>query len=215
MVESVAGGAIVRNEVGVPGTGPVAFGSIAYAASSAAAATLVVPQVVVGRRGDRVWLTTMTTGDERLGHSSGERLDPDSTRRRTFADGASSPTQWAGAVAHAVELDHAGHLDKVAGATWRRSERPIDVRWLLARLAERYDNMGVQRRRLVGATPEMLARSEKGLVTCALAGTIRRTGDDEHDLALAASLARSSKDLRSTSTPCARWPTPCARTARR
>lgn len=62
--ESVAGGAIVRNEVGVPGTGPVAFGSIAYAASSAAAATLVVPQVVVGRRGDRAWLTTMTTGDE-------------------------------------------------------------------------------------------------------------------------------------------------------
>jgi menaquinone-specific isochorismate synthase len=28
-----------------------------------------------------------------------------------------------------------------------------------------------------------------------LAGTIRRTGDDDHDLALAASLARSSKDL--------------------
>ena len=49
---------------------------------------------------------------------------------------------------------------------------------------------------LVGATPEMLVRLEKGLVTSrVLAGTIRRTGDDEHDLALAASLARSSKDL--------------------
>ncbi|HLR84145.1 MAG TPA: chorismate-binding protein, partial [Nocardioidaceae bacterium] len=35
-----------------------------------------------------------------------------------------------------------------------------------------------------------------GLVTSrVLAGTIRRTGDDAHDLALAASLARSSKDL--------------------
>ena len=42
----------------------------------------------------------------------------------------------------------------------------------------------------------MLVRREKGLVTSrVLAGTIRRTGDDEHDLALAASLARSSKDL--------------------
>ena len=42
----------------------------------------------------------------------------------------------------------------------------------------------------------MLVRLEKGLVTSrVLAGTIRRTGDDEHDLALAASLARSSKDL--------------------
>jgi menaquinone-specific isochorismate synthase len=42
----------------------------------------------------------------------------------------------------------------------------------------------------------MLVRLERGLITSrVLAGTIRRTGDDEHDLALAASLARSSKDL--------------------
>ncbi len=49
---------------------------------------------------------------------------------------------------------------------------------------------------LFGATPEMLVRRERGLVTSrVLAGTIRRTGDDAHDLALAATLARSSKDL--------------------
>ena len=39
-------------------------------------------------------------------------------------------------------------------------------------------------------------RSEKGLVTSrVLAGTIRRTGDDDADLARAAILAHSSKDL--------------------
>ena len=39
-------------------------------------------------------------------------------------------------------------------------------------------------------------RRERGLVTSrVLAGTIRRTGDDGADLALAATLARSSKDL--------------------
>ena len=49
---------------------------------------------------------------------------------------------------------------------------------------------------IFGATPEMLVRRERGLVTSrVLAGTIRRTGDDERDLALAATLARSSKDL--------------------
>jgi menaquinone-specific isochorismate synthase len=49
---------------------------------------------------------------------------------------------------------------------------------------------------MFGATPELLVRREKGLVTSrVLAGTIRRTGDDEHDLTLAATLARSSKDL--------------------
>jgi menaquinone-specific isochorismate synthase len=49
---------------------------------------------------------------------------------------------------------------------------------------------------LVGATPELLVRLNKSLVTSrVLAGTIRRTGDEEKDLALAGSLARSSKDL--------------------
>src|SRR3546814_11565120 len=42
----------------------------------------------------------------------------------------------------------------------------------------------------------MLGRRERGLVTSRVrADTIRRTGDDERDLALAATLARSSKDL--------------------
>jgi menaquinone-specific isochorismate synthase len=41
----------------------------------------------------------------------------------------------------------------------------------------------------------MLVRLERGLITSrVLAGTIRRTGDDTHDLVLAGSLARSSKD---------------------
>ena len=49
---------------------------------------------------------------------------------------------------------------------------------------------------MFGATPELLVRRERGLVTSrVLAGTIRRTGDDARDLALAARLARSSKDL--------------------
>ncbi|MDP9418251.1 MAG: chorismate-binding protein, partial [Actinomycetota bacterium] len=49
---------------------------------------------------------------------------------------------------------------------------------------------------LLGATPELLVRLDRGLVTSrVLAGTIRRTGDDAGDLALSASLAHSSKDL--------------------
>jgi menaquinone-specific isochorismate synthase len=49
---------------------------------------------------------------------------------------------------------------------------------------------------IFGATPEMLVRRERGLVTSrVLAGTIRRTGDEERDAALAGTLARSSKDL--------------------
>jgi menaquinone-specific isochorismate synthase len=74
---------------------------------------------------------------------------------------------------------------------------PLDLRWPLNRLAERYPACWTYSvRGLFGATPEMLVRLEDGLVTSrVLAGTIRRSDDDAHDLALAASLARSSKDL--------------------
>ncbi|MBD3784487.1 MAG: chorismate-binding protein, partial [Micrococcales bacterium] len=116
-----------------------------------------------------------------------------------FSDGALEPGAWERAVATAVERITAGELDKVVlardlGVT---AHDAIDVRWLLRRLAERYDTTWVFAvDGLVGATPELLVRREKGLVTSrVLAGTIRPTGDDAHDLALAASLARSSKDL--------------------
>jgi len=71
------------------------------------------------------------------------------------------------------------------------------VRWPLGRLAETYPMCWTFHvDGLFGATPEMLVRRERGLVTSrVLAGTIRRTGHDERDLALAATLARSSKDL--------------------
>ena len=197
---AVTAGAIVRDEVRCSGTGPVAFGSIAYAAGSPAGATLVVPSVILGRRGDLAWITTTSTQGE-VPFPSGPVVGSPARAPEgvTFADGAVSPARWAGAVEEAVRRITAGELDKVVLARDldARSSAPLDVRWLLARLAERYDNTWVfSVDGLVGATPEMLVRSEKGLITSrVLAGTIRRTGDDEHDLALAGSLARSSKDL--------------------
>ncbi len=201
----LVGSAVVRDEVDRPGTGPVAFGSVSYAVESASGATLVVPEVVVGVRGGVAWLTTVGvesapsvaavpgTADLRVQPAPPAPLDV------AFSDGALSPAQWAGAVAEAVSRITAGSLDKVVLARDLEvvSSGDLDVRWLLHRLAESYDTTWVFAvDGLVGATPELLVRREKGLVTSrVLAGTIRRTGDDEHDLALAASLARSSKDL--------------------
>ena len=115
----------------------------------------------------------------------------------SFADGALTGLEWEGAVAEAVRRIGAGELDKVVLARdlYAIAENDIDPRWLLARLAERYGRCWTyQVDGLVGATPEMLLRRESGLATSrVLAGTIRRSG--EADLALAAALARSSKDL--------------------
>ena len=197
---SVVDHAVVRDDLCLPGTGPVAFGSFSYSADSPAGAALLVPEVLVGRRGSQWWLTTIGVDSHLPGTLVLSAASPPASPQDvTFADGALSGAQWSAVVARAVGRINAGEMDKVVLARDLEvdARSAIDPRWLLERLAERYDNTWVFAvDGLVGATPEMLVKLEKGLVTSrVLAGTIRRTGDDEHDLALAASLARSSKDL--------------------
>lgn len=198
---AVTAEAIVRDDVDEPGTGPIAFGSMAYSGDSVSESVLVIPEVVVGRRGDLAWVTTTTpdatvpAADEPLTRQPSPR-DPGSVE---FADRDLTADHWARAVEEAVERINAGQLDKVvlARGVQATAAQRIDPRWILTGLAEDYDTTWVFAvDGLVGATPEMLVRLERGLVTSrVLAGTIRRTGDDSHDLALAGSLARSSKDL--------------------
>jgi menaquinone-specific isochorismate synthase len=197
---AVVGRAVVRDEVRQPGSGPVVFGSLPFADDSAEAGVLVVPEVVVGRRADRWWVTT-------IGHHA--HLPPipllapaepaEAPVDVRFSTGALSTSEWKAAVSRAVSRISRGDLDKVVLARdlTARAGEPVDARWLLGRLAERYERtwtFAVDG--LVGATPELLVRRDQGLVLSrVLAGTIRRSGDDARDLALAASLARSSKDL--------------------
>lgn len=191
--------AVVRDEVDVPGTGPVAFGSFAFADSSPSGGVLVVPRVVVGRRGGLTWVTTQGAGTVEPTPALEVTSAPASPGRVDWADGALSADAWQDAVGAAVGRIRGGELEKVVLArdVVAHAEHALDARWLLRRLAEAYPScwtFAVDG--LLGATPELLVRSEKGLVTSrVLAGTIRRTGDDEADLGRAAVLAHSSKDL--------------------
>ncbi|CAB4691469.1 MAG: isochorismate synthase [Actinobacteria bacterium] len=191
--------AVVRNEVEEPGTGLVGFGTFAFA-DSPGDSVLVVPSVVVGRRGDLAWMTTTSaTGLDRLDEQLRVADAPQPPTGVAFADGALDGERWMTAVADAVARIDAGDLEKVVLARdlLATADAPVDVRWPLHRLVESYPMCWTFHvDGIFGATPEMLVRRERGLVTSrVLAGTIRRTGDDERDLALAATLARSSKDL--------------------
>lgn len=195
--------AVVRDEVRVPGTGLVAFGSFAFADDSGDS-VLVVPEVVVGRRDGVAWIShigaTSITGPATIAPGALTPAQPPAAPAQvTFSDGALSGAEWEEVVADAVRRIAAGDLEKVVLARdlVARADSPIDVRWPLQRLAEEYPTCWTFHvDHLFGATPEMLVRRERGLVTSrVLAGTIRRTGDDARDLQLAASLARSSKDL--------------------
>jgi len=190
--------AVVRDEVTEPGTGLVAFGTFGFADDPGDSA-LVVPQVMVGRRGDLAWVTTVSTDLTTVEQSVSPAEAPAAPANVSFVDGALSGEDWMAAVADAVARINAGDLEKVVLARdlIATADEPIDVRWPLRRLAETYPTCWTFHvDGLFGATPELLVRRERGLVTSrVLAGTIRRTGDDERDLALAATLARSSKDL--------------------
>ncbi|CAM3634680.1 isochorismate synthase [Nocardioides zeicaulis] len=184
----------VDDRVGEPGTGPVCFGTFAFA-DDPGHSTLVVPQVVVGRRGDRTWLTTVSVPTPDLVAAPAPRPPAGIA----FSDGALNGEEWMSVVAEAVSRISSGDLEKVVLARdlIASTDEPVDVRWPLRRLADDYEMCWTFHvDGIFGATPEMLVRRERGLVTSrVLAGTIRRTGDDERDLALAATLARSSKDL--------------------
>ncbi|MEO9324393.1 isochorismate synthase [Nocardioides sp. C4-1] len=201
---ATAARAVVRDEVGEPGSGLVCFGSLAFADSQPAdgpgGSTLVVPEVVVGRRGDVAWVTTISSaGPAPATPAPGPTEAPSAPRGLRYADGHRNADEWMTVVADAVARITAGGLEKVVLArdVVATADAAIDVRWPLRRLATTYPTCWTFHvDGFLGATPELLVRRERGLVTSrVLAGTIRRTGDDARDLMLAATLARSSKDL--------------------
>ena len=183
----------VQDEVGLPGTGPVAFGSFAFDPRPGRS-VLVVPRVVVGRRDGHTWLTTIG-GAPAL--NSPQPVRPPVGIR--YAEGSRTVTDWQGAVAQAVDRIGQGEFDKVVLARdlVAAAEEAIDDRWLLHQLAERYDScftFAVDG--LVGATPELLVRRTGNRVDSrVLAGTVRRRGDKAADELLAQGLLASAKDL--------------------
>ncbi|MGI9083732.1 MAG: isochorismate synthase [Aeromicrobium sp.] len=188
---------VVRDEVDVPGTGLVAFGAFTFA-DHGTGSGLVVPEVVVGRRDGRSWITVVGAGIS-TPPAVGATDTPALPDRVSFSDGPVDPTTWQDIVAEAVGRIADGGIDKVVLARDLVAilDGALDVRAPLSRLADDYPGCWTFHvDGFFGSTPEMLVRLERGLITSrVLAGTIRRTGDDTHDLALAASLARSSKDL--------------------
>ncbi len=190
--------AIVRDQIKTPGTGMVAFGSFGFA-DDPGDSVLLVPSVLVGRRDDVTWVTTIGRAAITSPPPASPTTPPAPPGTVAFEDGALSGPEWVSVVAEAVRRINNGDLEKVVLARdlVATAEFDIDVRWPLQRLAASYDTCWTFHvDGLFGATPELLVRRERGLVTSrVLAGTIRRTGDDERDLMLAAALARSSKDL--------------------
>ncbi len=187
-------GFAVTNSVHGNGTGPVLFASFSFSPNDES--VLIIPKVIVGKKGEKSWITW-------FGSAPQPELDvttPEINHNSITWDGpGDADIDWKARVSAAVNRIQSGALDKVVLARdfTGRSHSDIDPRPILKKLAAEYPStwcfaVGG----LVGATPELLLRLSRKMVTSrVLAGTISKTGDDERDLALAGSLARSSKDL--------------------
>ncbi|WP_371163866.1 chorismate-binding protein [Buchananella felis] len=119
--------------------------------------------------------------------------------RVTTSPGAHPRSRWDGVVRQAIAQMETGRAQKVVLArdVYVHTEHALDPRVPLTALGRDYPGCWTfQVGSWLGATPELLVRLDRGLVAArVLAGTIRRTGDDEADLLRAGNLARSSKDL--------------------
>ncbi|MFV0425567.1 MAG: isochorismate synthase MenF [Beutenbergiaceae bacterium] len=198
--QELVAGAVVRDPVRLPGTGPIAFGSFSFSRHSTAGGVLIVPEVIIGRRDGVSWMTTVSTdalpAPPDLWPGPAPRLP---SPRVQFREGAQSASDWQRSIREVLTVIRSGAVGKVVMARDLVADLDSepDARAVLGLLAQQYPScwtFAVDA--MIGATPELLVRRERGLLSSrVLAGTIQRTGDDANDLARAGALARSSKDL--------------------
>ncbi|MDQ3306167.1 MAG: isochorismate synthase [Actinomycetota bacterium] len=187
-----------RDEVGLPGCGPVAFAALPF--SDDVPASVVVPRVAVGRTDDGTrWITTV----DPVGAASLAPLAPASEATplpTSFRVTASrTPSAWCEAVAQAVVALRAGSAAKVvlAREVVVEADAPFDPITILRRLAASAPSASMVYAvdGLIGASPELLVSRIGDIVRShPMAGTTARTGDPSVDARLAATLLASAKD---------------------
>ncbi|MFC8679983.1 isochorismate synthase MenF [Microbacterium ureisolvens] len=195
----IAATADVDDPMRLPGTGLVAFGTLAFDEHSTATSRLMIPQAVVGRHRGRSWVT-------RIRRMHAEVPDPEVVPRAygpywsaTLGPGTLNPAGYQAAVRQAVDAIRAGELEKVVLARDLVGTIPAgaDLRRLVRALADDYpDTWTFAVDGLIGASPETLVTASRGVVTArVLAGTIPRGTDAHGDTEASTSLSHSTKDL--------------------
>lgn len=191
----------ISDAVNLPGTGPVAFGSFAFSKTSPHGSRLIAPELVVGVRDGRYWVTQSTFGKGELsertalaalerwlsggvqevrspGAAPGAAPDVAPAAGATLHTGSLTEEEWMAAVTAGVAEIRTGALQKLVLARDVVASLPdgVSAAKVLRELARRYRECwtyGVDG--LVGATPEMLIQVEGRTAQArVLAGTLDR-----------------------------------------
>jgi menaquinone-specific isochorismate synthase len=183
----------VVDEVALPGSGLVAFGSFAFADESDTPSVLVVPKVLLGQRDGLRWVTTVNgaqpSGPTAIGSSTATE----------FVPGDMSADDYLAAVSAALEDIAAERLRKIVLARDLVSSIPedLDLRAPINALAAAYpETYTFAVDGLIGSSPETLVRTASGTVSArVLAGSAARGADAVSDATAASTLAASRKDV--------------------
>ncbi|GAB3534925.1 chorismate-binding protein [Arthrobacter tecti] len=173
-----------------PGSGLLAFGSFAFSKTSRHPSRLIVPQIIVGSRDGKSWLTYITDDDgAELSPAAAETalasfLDDVEPERKPspedrLAPGILTEEQWMTAVSRGVAHIRDGELSKLVLARDVVAElgSPISTAQVLRELAVRYSDCWTYSvDGLIGSTPEMLIKVEDQTARArVLAGTLDRS----------------------------------------
>ena len=186
------GEAEVVDEVDVPGSGPLAFGSFTFDENDADS-VLVVPEVVYGVSEGISWKTEMALDPARDGLLGSD--EPPRPESQGNQDGVGP---WSRAFHEAYERVTQGNLEKIVLA--RRMTLELDAQpdagALIRGLAAAYPGcFTFAFEDLVGASPELLVRRLADVVeSMPIAGSAPRSSDAAEDERLGAGLIASAKN---------------------
>jgi isochorismate synthase len=201
-VGDVLGGIEVDDEVGVPGSGPVAFGALPFEPDPTSPMT--IPEVVWGRADDGTrWVTTIGPPDapivelEALCQPSD--AGPAEPPGRVMVAPAQPAAWWRALVAEATAAMEAAGPEGLRKVVLARevlveADRPFDRAVVLERLRRSFPDCYLFLvDGFLGASPELLVGRSGGVVQAQpMAGTAPRGGDPATDARLAAGLLSST-----------------------
>ncbi|GAA1799603.1 MULTISPECIES: isochorismate synthase [Brevibacterium] len=209
--KAITAAAVIEDEVDLLGSGLMCFATVTYSQDSAVDSLIHIPEFVIGRRGGRVWMTTIATEDATpappvlreqplrpvtSAHASPGDLDED-TWARLVATVSAMLTPVDGAAEVDADSDDPT-LRKVVLARDEvvTTDEEIDVRSVLGALNRSYPSCWTfDVAGLIGATPELLIGVDHGRVTSrVLAGTYRVENDPTTEMAAARQVLSAHKD---------------------
>ena len=200
----VVADATIANDLSWPGTGLVAFGSMAFADESTAESILIVPKLILGSHDGKLWLTEIQTDNAHSLSTNWTEVFADAFTAGSAAEtvlhaGQVTAEQFSANVETALQAFENTDLQKVVLARDVFAPLPeqFDLRRVLRNLSERYQTCWIYNvDGTIGASPELLVRVSHGQVSArVLAGTAGRGTDPGIDRAIATALADSAKNV--------------------